>query len=246
MSRAKLYYIPGLVWHITQRCHNRDFLLKFSRDRKRWLYWLFQAKKRYGLCILNYIVTSNHIHLLVYANDKRDVIPRSIQLTASRPAREYNIRKKRSGAFWEDHYHATAVQTGEYLNQCMVYIDLNMVRACVVKHPYQWPFSGYHEIFSGRQRNRLIDKNMLFRLLEAGDIESFKNAHEERIRNAIIRRDLARKSQWTESIAVGSEKFAEEVKGKLGLKVNYRTIKKVNDQHTLREKGRFYKNANFL
>ncbi len=27
--------------------------------------WLFEAKKRYGLCVLNYMVTSNHIHLLV-------------------------------------------------------------------------------------------------------------------------------------------------------------------------------------
>jgi putative transposase len=36
-----------------------------ARDRRRYLHWVFQAKKRFGLCVLNYMVTSNHIHLLV-------------------------------------------------------------------------------------------------------------------------------------------------------------------------------------
>ncbi len=53
--------LPGHVWHITHRCHKQEFLLKFAVDRRCWFGWLLEAKKRYGLCILNYIVTSNHI-----------------------------------------------------------------------------------------------------------------------------------------------------------------------------------------
>lgn len=79
MPRANRHFMPEHVWHITYRCHQREFLLKFSRDRARWCYWLRQAKRRYGLCIPDYIVTSNHIHLLVKNTDK-DVIPRSMQL----------------------------------------------------------------------------------------------------------------------------------------------------------------------
>jgi len=55
MARAKRHYISGYVWHITHRCHKREFLLKFPRDRRRWIEWLYQAKKRYGgLSVLNY------------------------------------------------------------------------------------------------------------------------------------------------------------------------------------------------
>ena len=91
-----------------RRLFNRG-LLKFARDRRTWLRWLFEAKKRYGLGVLNYMVTSNHIDLLV--EDKgAGVIPRSIQLIAGRKAQDYNRRKKRKGAFWEDRYQATAVQ----------------------------------------------------------------------------------------------------------------------------------------
>ena len=49
----------------THRCHKKEFLLKSSRDRSRWINWLFEARMRFGLSVLNYVVTSNHIHLLV-------------------------------------------------------------------------------------------------------------------------------------------------------------------------------------
>ena len=115
MARAKRHFIPGYVWHVTHRCHNRDFLLKLVRDRDRWKHWLFEAKKRYDLHVLDYILTSNHIHLLVLDDGGRDVIPNSLKLVAGRVGQEYNIRKNRKGAFWEDRYHATAIQTGEHL-----------------------------------------------------------------------------------------------------------------------------------
>jgi len=157
MARAKRHYIPGQVWHLTHRCHKREFLLKFVKDRRRWTQWLFEAKKRYGLVILDYIVTSNHIHLLVVDDGDRDTIPKSIQLIAGRSAQEYNQRKKRKGAYWEDRYHATAVETGEHLLRCLVYIDLNMVRVGVVSHPSEWVFGGYNEIQSPRRKCVLIN-----------------------------------------------------------------------------------------
>src|SRR5687768_11371658 len=137
MPRAHRYFLPGYVWHITHRCHQKEFLLKFSRDRKRWLYWLFEARKRFGLCVLNYIVTSNHIHLLVLDHGKGEIAD-SMQLIAGRTAQEYNQRKSRMGAYWQDRYHATAVDTEGYLARCMAYIDLNMVRAGVISHPSEW------------------------------------------------------------------------------------------------------------
>jgi putative transposase len=67
--------------------------------------------------VLNYMVTSNHIHLLV--EDRGEgMIPRSIQLIAGRTAQDYNRRKKRKGAFWEDRYQATAVQADTKSNVC--------------------------------------------------------------------------------------------------------------------------------
>ena len=135
MPRANRYHIPGCIWHITHRCHKREFLLKFARDRRRWMHWLYEARKRYGLTVLNHMVTSNHVHLLVVDGKDESTIPRSLQLVAGRTAQEYNLRKGRKGAFWEDRYHATAVEFGGHLRRCMAYLDLNMCRAGKVEHP---------------------------------------------------------------------------------------------------------------
>jgi REP element-mobilizing transposase RayT len=98
MAGAKRRFLPGYAWHITHRRHKKEFLLKFARDRKFWMGRLFGAKKRYGLRILNHIATSNHMHLLVLDGGKREIIPRSMQLTAGRAAQEFKQRKKRKGA----------------------------------------------------------------------------------------------------------------------------------------------------
>jgi putative transposase len=56
------------------------------------LHWLFEAKKRFGLSVLNYMITCNHIHLLV-KDTGSNVIAESMQLIAGRIAQEYNQRK---------------------------------------------------------------------------------------------------------------------------------------------------------
>jgi REP element-mobilizing transposase RayT len=81
MALANRYHLPGYVWHIAYRCHKREFLLKFNKDKKRWIYWLFEAKKHFGLMILDFTIASNYIHLLVYEG-KFNSIPNSIQLIA--------------------------------------------------------------------------------------------------------------------------------------------------------------------
>jgi REP element-mobilizing transposase RayT len=134
MPRANRHFLPDCLWHTTHRCHQRKFLLKFARDRRRYLHWLFEAKKRFGLWVLDYMVTSNHVHLLV-RDTGPDVIAKSMQLIAGRTAQDYNQRKNRQGAFGEDRYHATAIEADEHLHRCLVYIDLNMVRAGRVNHP---------------------------------------------------------------------------------------------------------------
>ncbi len=160
MARARRHYLPGHHWHITHRCHKREFLLRFSKGRNRWLQWLYQARKRYGLKILNYMVTSNPIHLLVADDGGRDVIPKSMQLIAGRTGQEFNQRQNREGAFWEDRYHASAIEDREHFFRCCAYIDLNMVRAGVVDHPAQWPHSGYNEIqsFTGIQPEKKVQR----------------------------------------------------------------------------------------
>jgi len=81
--------------------------------------------------------------------------------------KSHNNAIKRKGAFWEDRYHATAIETNEHLIRCLVYIDLNMVRAGVVRHPGDWRQSGYSEIQNPPKRYAIIDTQKLSSLSDS-------------------------------------------------------------------------------
>ncbi|MFH1985366.1 MAG: transposase [Pseudomonadota bacterium] len=227
MARAHRHFVPGQVWHITHRCHKREFLLKFAKDRHRYLQWLYETRKRYGLVVLNYTVTSNHIHLLVYddAASAPDAIAKSIQLVAGRTGQEFNQRKKRKGAYWEDRYHATVIEDGEHLLRCIVYIDLNMVRAGVVTHPVQWLHGGYNEIQAPRRKCILIDYDALCSLSGYNDYAVFKNAHRKWVDAEVAKAGLKRQPQWSEAIGVGSASFVASVKEQMKAMAIGRSLK---------------------
>ncbi|BCS95465.1 hypothetical protein DSLASN_10970 [Desulfoluna limicola] len=58
----------------------------------------------------------------------------------------YNKRKKRKGTLWGERFKSVIVQQGNTLINCLAYIDLNAVRAGIVKRPedYRWCSIGYH------------------------------------------------------------------------------------------------------
>lgn len=244
MPRANRHYIPGYIWHITHRCHKREFLIKFSKDRSRWLHWLVQARKRYGLVVLNYTVTSNHIHLLALDKKGQQVIPSSIQLVAGRTAQEYNTRKKRAGAFWQDRYHATAIESGEHFRRCLVYIDLNMLRAGVVSHPSEWAFCGYNEIQHPRRKNKIIAYEELMHLLGFDQYDQMTAAYRGWVDDAIKEGAVFRQPQWSQSIAVGNEEFIADTKRKLGIRAIGKRAIQANDHFELRDPDYSY-NAHF-
>jgi len=234
LARANRHYLPGYVWHITHRCHKREFLLKFARDQRRWLQWLFEARKRLGTSILNYGMTSNHLHLVIRDGKGEEVIPQTMQLIAGRTGQEYQ-RKSRKGAFWEDRYHATGVEADSHLIQCLVYVDLNMVRAGVVNHPSDWPFCGYNEIQNPRQRYSIIDYEGLMDLLNTKSMDELRKNYRGFVEEALQMQGRERESRWTEGIAVGCEAFVRDTKERLGIKAVGRQVVGDNGSYELRE-----------
>jgi putative transposase len=239
MPRANRHFLPNLVWHITHRCHEHGFLLKFGRDRRRWIYWLFEARRRFGLCVLDYVVTSNHVHLLVH-DQGRDEIAQSMQLIAARTAQEYNQRKARTGAFWEDRYHATAVDSETHLARCLVYVDLNMVRAGVVRHPAEWPAGGYREIQAPPTRYAIVNLPALMALLGMRTLRQLQESHAQWVEEALRAGNAQRDPIWSESLAVGRREFVEAVQSGLGVKARHREILDFADTHVLREPAAAY------
>jgi putative transposase len=161
--------------------------------------------------MLNYCLTSNHTHLLlmVHRSASISVFMRHLE---GEFAASYNRRKRRRGAFWSERYHATLIEDGSHLWNCMRYIDLNMVRAGVVDHPIDWPWCGYQEITGHRRRYRILDLDELLRMEGLNDLGDFAEWYGAGLNEAIrAGRSRFREPHWTESIAVGSEAFVRRI-----------------------------------
>ena len=210
MPRGNRFQQPGMICHLTHRCHNRSFLFRFARDREEYRERLRQASQKYKVSLLNYSITSNHIHALA-VESRRGGISCMMQMLEGDFAIFYSHRKNRSGAFWGDRYHCTMVEEGQHLWNCVKYIDLNMVRAGVVLDPGEWKWCGYQELVRVKTRYRLLDMDFLLELLGKPNFNSFCEEYQMQIQMDIEQKKLHREKRWTESIAVGGEEYVKRI-----------------------------------
>jgi putative transposase len=126
------------------------------------------------------------------------------------------------------------------LHQCLVYIDLNMVRAGVVSHPVEWAHNGYDEIQKPPEWYAVIDLQELTTLCGFTELGDFQRAHRQWVEEALESQPAARDDRWSEAIVVGSLAFVEKVKGELGVKALHREFEQLGGGYALREPSGAY------
>ncbi|MFW5871367.1 MAG: transposase [Verrucomicrobiota bacterium] len=151
MPRAGLYLQAGYTYHVTQRCHDRGFLLKFVSDRDAYRKWFHQAARQYSVPVYGFCLTSNQVHLIVHLNDTERV-SRMIGLVAGAFAQQLDRRKRRDGSVREHPCQCAIIEDGQHLLNCLRYVSLNMVRARVGEHSAQWRWCSHDELMEQRFR----------------------------------------------------------------------------------------------
>ena len=174
----------------------------------------------FSISLLNYCITSNHNHIIAVEHKARS-ITRMMHKLEGDFAGYYNRRKQRSGSFWEDRYHCTMIEDGEHFHNCMIYVDMNMVRAGVVTHPRDWTWCGYLELVGEKDRYRLLDIERVLVLAGSPDRGSFRQVYEKRICEAIECQRFEREPYWTESIAVGSMSYLKRIADRIHVRRRY-------------------------
>ena len=222
MPRPTDYLLPGYTYHLTHRCADQQFLLRFARDRDVYREWLREGANRHKVPVYGYCITSNHVHVLAHA-DNPDAVSQLIHLASGSTAKQYNLRKSRTGPAWEHPYQCTIVEGGRHLLNCLVYISLNMVRAGVVTHPREWLWSSHDELVGTRQRYRLIDKKRLIESLGTGSEQQLREWYLDAVQRRIAEGALRREDHWTASLAVGSREFVERAKSQYANRCSFDT-----------------------
>ena len=128
-----------------------------------------------------------------------------------------------------------------HFQQCLVYTDMNMVRAGVVTHSRKWEFGGYNQIQKPRKRYSLIDHERLRSLAGSSTGEMIQAANASWVDEAIRARRHQREAIWTRSLAVGRDRLVEKFKKELGYRARSRRVKAFKTSFELREPMSCYK-----
>lgn len=116
-------------------------------DRLAFLRLLAEASRKHHMDIHAYVLMSNHVHLMATGMAPSS-IGRAVQAVGRKYVPSVNRQWGRRGSLWQARYRANLVDTRQYANVLMRYIDLNPVRAGMCRHPHDFIWSSHlHHAF---------------------------------------------------------------------------------------------------
>ena len=163
MARLPRLTVPGYTHHVIQRGNNRQAIFSTPADYEMLLTLLHENAQRFRVAVHAYVLMTNHFHLLA-TPETDDGLPLMMQAVGRRYVRYFNDVQGRSGTLWEGRYRSTLIQTDRYLLTCMAYIDLNPVRAGMVReaNDYAWSSHGH---YIGQRDDKIVSPHALFWVL---------------------------------------------------------------------------------
>ncbi len=160
MARKPRFNAVGFPLHVIQRGNNRQACFFSQADYHRYLGALKRSSENHSCEIHAYVLMTNHVHL-VLTPGHTDSVSRLMQAAGSRYVQYVNRRYERTGTLWEGRYHASLVDTERYLLTCYRYVEMNPVRAKLVKSPGSYRWSSYRRNAFG-ERNDVIAPHVCY------------------------------------------------------------------------------------
>ena len=160
MARLPRLTLAGYPHHIIQRGNNRQMIFADTQDFETMLALLAENAQKFAVAVHAYVLMDNHFHLLA-TPATAEALPLMMQAVGRSYVRYFNNRHGRSGTLWEGRYRSTLIETERYLLACMVYIDLNPVRAGRVTQAADWRWSS-HAHSLGLRADALITPHALY------------------------------------------------------------------------------------
>jgi putative transposase len=209
MARLGRYFLPEQPLHVIQRGNDRQAIFFCDEDRVLYLGWLLAAAEEHGCTIHAYVLMTNHVHLLLTPALSHS-LPRLMQSLGRRYVRHVNDAHRRTGTLWEGRYRAAPIDSEAYLLACCRYIELNPVRARMVRSPRDYRWSSYRANALGAA-DPIVRPHALYLTLgrsAAERRESYRALFRERLAEAFIE-DLrtATNGGW----ALGDEAFRRRI-----------------------------------
>lgn len=217
MPRRARISIAGIPWHIIQRGNNRSACFFADEDYQFYLHHLKEQAEKFGCKVHAYVLMTNHVHLLLTPENENSAAQLMKNL-GQRYVQYINRSYRRSGTLWEGRFRSCLAQTEDYVLACYRYIELNPVRADMVNHPREYPWSSYRYNAEGRN-NALITPHEEYLRLDKQALNRRK-AYRDLFR-AHVDGDIDNqiRSATNGNYVLGNGKFQEQIARMLGRRV---------------------------
>jgi putative transposase len=209
MPRRPRLALPGIPWHIIQRGNNRSVCFYAEEDYRKYLDTLQEQALKYGCAIHAYVLMTNHVHLLL-TPEKPNSAALLMKHLGQRYVQYINRVYRRSGTLWEGRFRSCLAQSEDYVLACYRYIELNPVRANMVIHPREHPWSSYRANGEGVADSLLTPHDEYLRLGRSN--EARHHHYRELFKTHMDPERIHEIRQATNgNYALGNERFKTEI-----------------------------------
>jgi putative transposase len=213
MARLPRFVIPGHPQHVIVRGNNRGPIFYADEDYQFYLEKLKLVCDRHSCDVHAYILMTNHVHLLITPH-MQESISKAMQMLGRYYVQYFNYNYERTGTLWEGRYKAALIDSDNYALTCYRYIELNPVRADMVGHPGEYPWSSYRHNALGEENN-LIVHHPLYQTLDKTN-ELRQKAYRTLFRARIPIRTLEEiRAATNKAWVLGSDHFKDKIESKL-------------------------------
>jgi len=214
MKKTDPSEMGGLVCFISHETHPRTPMLKFARDRKNYLQRLRRLKAGQPIKILDYLLSTEKVHLLVKAPALKTISTFMMQLQGT-TARDYAKRKAVEGPLWKARYQMSLVQEGIHTLRCILDMALAVIGIPRIVHPAEWPYSGYQELAGSRKRYRITDQKIRLRCLlydhRFKSLDDFRDCYIDAVEQRLDKQIFNALNLWEKAWAIGSREWIEKI-----------------------------------
>ena len=146
MPRVARVSVGGEVYHCINRSSGRVAIFTTDEEYRHLESLLLEGVELIGMRILAYAIMPNHWHLILHPRNDGDMGEFIRWLTTT------HVRQRRAqtetigqGHLYQGTYKSFPVETETYLQQLMVYVEQNPLRAKLVRRAENWKWSSLYK-----------------------------------------------------------------------------------------------------
>jgi len=141
MSRPLRLEFEGALYHVTSRGDRREPIFEDAVDRRELLEIVGDGFDRFDAEAFAYCLMGNHYHFVI--RTRRPNLSRLMRHVNGVYTQAFNRRHGKVGHLFQGRFKAVLVDEDAYLLEVCRYVDLNPVRAGIVRRPQDWNWSSY-------------------------------------------------------------------------------------------------------